>query len=82
MINKLKALALAIVTTVGVMILYVVVHILIKLVMILYVVVHILIKLFPLATSLFFWVVVVIAFYCMYYDFDKVKEKDNEQTNN
>lgn len=68
MINKLKALALAIVTTVGVMILYVVVHILIKL--------------FPLATSLFFWVVVVIAFYCMYYDFDKVKEKDNEQTNN
>lgn len=68
MINKLKALALAIGTTVGVMILYVVVNILIKL--------------FPLATSLFFWVVVVIAFYCMYYDFDKVKEKDNDRRSN
>ena len=67
MINKLKALALAIATTVGVMILYVVVIILIKL--------------FPLATSLFFWVVVVIAFYCMYYDFDKVKNKEDEQRN-
>lgn len=67
MINKLKALALAIATTVGVMILYVVVNILIKL--------------FPLATSLFFWVVVVIAFYCMYYDFDKVKNKEDEQRN-
>lgn len=68
MIDKLKALALAIATTVGVMILYVVVNILIKL--------------FPLATSLFFWVVVVIAFYCMYYDFDKVKEKDNDRRSN
>lgn len=68
MINKLKALALAIGTTVGVMILYVVVNILIKL--------------FPLATSLFFWVVVVIAFYCMYYDFDKVKKKDNDRRSN
>lgn len=68
MIDKLKALALAIATTVGVMILYVVVHILFKL--------------FPLATSLFFWVVVVIAFYCMYYDFDKVKEKDNDRRSN
>ena len=68
MIDKLKALALAIATTVGVMILYVVVHILIKL--------------FPLATSLFFWVVIVIAFYCMYYDFDKVKEKDNDRRSN
>ena len=68
MTNKLKALALAIATTVGVMILYVVVNILIKL--------------FPLATSLFFWVVVVIAFYCMYYDFDKIKEKDNDRRSN
>lgn len=68
MIDRLKALALAIATTVGVMILYVVVNILIKL--------------FPLATSLFFWVVVVIAFYCMYYDFDKVKEKDNDRRSN
>ena len=68
MIDKLKALALAIATTVGVMILYVVVNILIKL--------------FPLATSLFFWVVVVIAFYCMYYDFDKAKEKDNDRRSN